>query len=327
MNVARYQEKPARIDLCPIDDDASGAPHRCIHALTHLVADHAQRAGLPARFAATKLVENDPLVVEALRLDENETDAVEHIVRQMEEESGKDRLAALADMRFSYIEGICADAVAHPVESREHRRSAAIDRVLTGRYTALPAFLCIMALVFWLTFAVVGQPLSDLLGEEILDRLGTRTGDALASLEVNPVVQSLGGRRHFRRRRGGHGLPPHHRDALLLPLTARGARATWPGLPSSWTSSSVSWASPGAALLPMLIGFGCSVPAIMATRTIPSEHDRKMTIMLTPFMSCSAKLPIYAMVCAAFFPQNPALVMIRPVHRGYGGGRARGARL
>ena len=308
MNVARYQEKPARIDLCPIDDDASGAPHRCIHALTHLVADHAQRAGLPARFAATKLVENDPLVVEALRLDENETDAVEHIVRQMEEESGKDRLAALADMRFSYIEGICADAVAHPVESREHRRSAAIDRVLTGRYTALPAFLCIMALVFWLTFAVVGQPLSDLLGEGI-DWLGAQTGDALASLEVNPVVRSLVVDGIF----GGVGavmavLPIIVTLFFFLSLLEDSGYMARVAFVMDKLLRKLGLS--GRSFVPMLIGFGCSVPAIMATRTIPSEHDRKMTIMLTPFMSCSAKLPIYAMVCAAFFPQNPALVMI-----------------
>lgn len=308
VHVARYQEKPARLDICPIDDDASGAPHRCIHALTHLVADHAQRAGLPARFAATKLVENDPLVVQELRLDSNESQTVEHIVQQMEDESGKDRLAALADMRFSYIEGLCADTVTHPVESREHRRSTAIDRILTGRYTALPAFLAIMALVFWLTFSVVGQPLSDLLDEGIT-WLGEQAGAGLAALQVNPVVQSLVVDGIF----GGVGavmafLPIIVTLFFFLSLLEDSGYMARVAFVMDKLLRKLGLS--GRSFVPMLIGFGCSVPAIMATRTIPSEHDRRMTIMLTPFMSCSAKLPIYAMITAAFFPENPALVMI-----------------
>lgn len=308
IHVARYQEKPAHLDICPIDDDTSGAPHRCIHALTHLVADHAQRAGLPARFAATKLVENDPLVVQELRLDSNESQTVEHIVQQMEDESGKDRLAALADMRFSYIEGLCADTVAHPVESREHRRSTAIDRILTGRYTALPAFLAIMALVFWLTFSVIGQPLSDLLDEGIA-WLGEQAGVGLAALQVNPVVQSLVVDGIF----GGVGavmafLPIIVTLFFFLSLLEDSGYMARVAFVMDKLLRKLGLS--GRSFVPMLIGFGCSVPAIMATRTIPSEHDRRMTIMLTPFMSCSAKLPIYAMITAAFFPENPALVMI-----------------
>ena len=308
VHVARYQEKPTRLDICPIDDDASGAPHRCIHALTHLIADHAKRAGLPARFAATKLVENDPLVVEELRLDSNETQTVEHIVQQMEEESGKDRLAALADMRFSYIEGLCADTVAHPEESREHRRSTAIDRILTGRYTALPAFLGIMALVFWLTFAIIGQPLSDLLGDGIA-WLGDQAGAGLAALDVNPVVQSLVVDGIF----GGVGavmafLPIIVTLFFFLSLLEDSGYMARVAFVMDKLLRKLGLS--GRSFVPMLIGFGCSVPAIMATRTIPSEHDRRMTTMLTPFMSCSAKLPIYAMITAAFFPENPALVMI-----------------
>ena len=308
VNVARNRERPARVDLCQADDPAGGAVHRCIHALIHLIADHAERAGLPLRFAATKLVEGDRLVVEALALDDNETQTVEHIVRQMEEESGKDRLAALADMRFGYIESLCAAAVTHPVESREHRRSAAVDRVLTGRYTALPAFIGIMALVFWLTFSVVGQRLSDWLDEGIA-LLAGQVGAGLEALEVNPVAQSLVVDGIF----GGVGsvlvfLPIIITLFFFLSLLEDSGYMARVAFVMDKLLRKLGLS--GRSFVPMLIGFGCSVPAIMATRTIPSEHDRRMTIMLTPYMSCSAKLPIYSMISAAFFPAHAALVML-----------------
>ena len=308
VNVARNRERPARVDLCQADDPAGGAVHRCIHALIHLIADHAERAGLPLRFAATKLVEGDRLVVEALALDDNETQTVEHIVRQMEEESGKDRLAALADMRFSYIESLCAATVTHPVESREHRRSAAVDRVLTGRYTALPAFIGIMALVFWLTFSVIGQRLSDWLDEGIA-LLAGQVGAGLEALEVNPVAQSLVVDGIF----GGVGsvlvfLPIIITLFFFLSLLEDSGYMARVAFVMDKLLRKLGLS--GRSFVPMLIGFGCSVPAIMATRTIPSEHDRRMTIMLTPYMSCSAKLPIYSMISAAFFPAHAALVML-----------------
>ena len=308
VNVARNRERPARVDLCQADDPAGGAVHRCIHALIHLIADHAERAGLPLRFAATKLVEGDRLVVEALALDDNETQTVEHIVRQMEEESGKDRLAALADMRFGYIESLCAATVTHPVESREHRRSAAVDRVLTGRYTALPAFIGIMALVFWLTFSVVGQRLSDWLDEGIA-LLAGQVGAGLEALEVNPVAQSLVVDGIF----GGVGsvlvfLPIIITLFFFLSLLEDSGYMARVAFVMDKLLRKLGLS--GRSFVPMLIGFGCSVPAIMATRTIPSEHDRRMTIMLTPYMSCSAKLPIYSMISAAFFPAHAALVML-----------------
>jgi len=318
VHVARYAEKPEPLDLCPIDDTRGGAVHRCIHALAHLVADHARRAGIPLRFAATKLVEGDALVAEELRLDANEAEAVEHIVSQMEEESGSDRLAALADMRFSFIEDVCAAAVTHPVESREHKRSVAIDRVLTGRYTAIPAFVGIMALVFWLTFSVIGQRLSDWLDEGI-SWLGGACGDALAAWGVNPVVQSLVVDGIF----GGVGAV-----VVFLPLIVT-LFFFLSILEDSGYMARVAFVMDkllrklglsGRSFVPMLIGFGCSVPAIMATRTIPSERDRKMTIMLVPFVSCTAKLPIYTMITAAFFPQHAALVMIALYFGGIGVG-------
>ncbi len=308
VHVARYREKPAPIDFCAFDDEDGGAVHRCIHALAHLVADHAERAGLPVRFAATKLVENDELVVKALALGDNETQTVEHIVRQMEEESGKDRLAALADMRFGFIEDLCAATVTHPVESREHRRSTAIDRVLTGRYTALPAFVLIMALVFWLTFSVIGQRLSDWLDLGI-SMLGEQVGAGLAALQVNPVVQSLVVDGVF----GGVGsvltfLPIIVTLFFFLSLLEDSGYMARVAFVMDKLLRKLGLS--GRSFVPMLIGFGCSVPAIMATRTIPSEHDRRMTVMLTPYMSCSAKLPIYSMISAAFFPRHAALVML-----------------
>ena len=288
LHVARHRETPGRIDFCDAGDGKGGAVHRCIHAVNHLIEDHAARAGLPVRFAATKLVEGDPLIEKALDLDKNETELLAHTIAELESETGLDREAALADMRFNFIERLCDKTVVRPGESREHKRSVAIDKVLTGKYTALPCFIGIMALVFWLTFGVIGAGLSDLLTLGI-DALTGLTDRALTTYGINPVVHSLVIDGVF----AGVGsvlsfLPIFVMDQLLRRI----------GLS-------------GRSFVPMLIGFGCSVPAIMATRTLSSDRDRKMTILLTPFMSCSAKLPIYALFTTAFFPkQYRALVMI-----------------
>ena len=308
LHVARFREHPGRVDFCAPDGSDHGALHRCIHGICHIIEDHAAAANLPVRFAATKLIEGDSLVMRALGLDQNELDAVEHIISQMEDESGRDRLAALADMRFSFIEGVCAECVVKPHESREHARSVAADRVLTGKYTAIPVFVGIMALVFWLTFDVVGQRLSDLLALGI-EWVTAQVDAALTAFGLNPVVHSLVIDGVF----AGVGsvlsfLPIIVVLFILLSI-----------LEDSGYMARVAFVMDkllrrlglsGRSFVPMLIGFGCSVPAIMATRTLPSEHDRKMTVMLTPFMSCSAKVPVYALFSAAFFPDCAPLVMI-----------------
>ena len=308
LHVARFREHPGRVDFCAADGPDHGALHRCIHGICHIIEDHAAAANLPVRFAATKLIEGDSLVMGALGLDQNELDAVEHIITQMEDESGRDRMAALADMRFSFIEGVCAECVVKPHESREHARSVAADRILTGKYTAIPVFVGIMALVFWLTFDVVGQRLSDLLALGI-DLVTARVDAALTAFGLNPVVHSLVIDGVF----AGVGsvlsfLPIIVVLFILLSI-----------LEDSGYMARVAFVMDkllrrlglsGRSFVPMLIGFGCSVPAIMATRTLPSEHDRKMTVMLTPFMSCSAKVPVYALFSAAFFPECAPLVMI-----------------
>ena len=308
LHVARFREHPGRVDFCAADGPDHGALHRCIHGICHIIEDHAAAANLPVRFAATKLIEGDQLVMRALGLDQNELDAVEHIISQMEGESGRDRMAALADMRFSFIEGVCAECVVKPRESREHARSVAADRILTGKYTAIPVFVGIMALVFWLTFDVVGQRLSDLLALGI-DLVTARVDAALTAFGLNPVVHSLVIDGVF----AGVGsvlsfLPIIVVLFILLSI-----------LEDSGYMARVAFVMDkllrrlglsGRSFVPMLIGFGCSVPAIMATRTLPSEHDRKMTVMLTPFMSCSAKVPVYALFSAAFFPECAPLVMI-----------------
>ena len=308
IHVARHHDVPGRVDFCREDGPDQGALHRCIHAVMHLIQDHAARAGLPLRFAATKLVEGDALVLRALELDENEAAGVEHIVAQMEAESGQDRTAALADMRFSFIEEVCGRTVTKMHESREHARSVAIDRVLTGRFTAIPAFIGIMALVFWLTFYAVGQRLSDWLAVGV-DALTALCDGALTSAGVNPVVHSLVIDGVF----AGVGtvisfLPIIFTLFLLLSL-----------LEDSGYMARIAFVMDkvlrkfglsGRSFVPLLIGFGCTVPAVMSTRTLPSEHDRKMTVLLTPFMSCSAKLPIYTLLCAFFFPGHAALAMI-----------------
>ncbi|OUO33250.1 ferrous iron transport protein B [Olsenella sp. An290] len=308
LHVARYREHPGRVDFCAASGADGGALHRCIHGICHIIEDHAAAAGLPVRFAATKLIEGDRLVIDALALEKNELDAVEHIITQMEEESGHDRMAALADMRFSFIEAVCATSVVKPHESREHRRSVAADRILTGRFTAIPVFVAIMALVFWLTFDVVGQRLSDLLALGI-DWVTAQVDAALTAFGLNPVVHSLVIDGVF----AGVGsvlsfLPIIVVLFILLSI-----------LEDSGYMARVAFVMDkllrrlglsGRSFVPMLIGFGCSVPAIMSTRTLPSEHDRKMTVMLTPFMSCSAKVPVYALFSAAFFPECAPLVTI-----------------
>ena len=308
LHIARYQERPGRLDFCPADGPDKGALHRCIHGISRLIEDHAQRAGIPLRFAATKLVEDDNLVRDALGLDINEKDAIEHVVSQMEEESGSDRMAALADMRFSFIETVCASTVVKPHESKEHKRSQAADRILTGKYTALPVFIGIMAVVFWLTFCVLGQGLSDLL-EQGIGWLTELVDQGLTLWEVNPVVHSLIIDGVF----AGVGSVLSFLPIIvvlffflsLLEDSGYMARVAFV-MDKLLRKLGLS----GRSFVPMLIGFGCSVPAIMATRTLPSERDRTMTVMLTPFMSCSAKLPIYALFTAAFFPEQGALVMI-----------------
>ena len=312
MHIARYGERPGRIDFCSsaADSPDGGALHRCIHGIANLIEDHAKAAAIPLRFAATKLVEGDALVIKALSLDQNELDAIEHIISQMEEESGSDRLCALADMRFTFIEDVCATCVVKPHESREHKRSVAIDRVLTGRFTAIPMFILIMGLVFWLTFGVIGAALQGLL-EQLVSMVIGATDTGLTAFGTNPVVRSLvvdgvltgvGSVLSF--------LPIIVVLFLLLSI-----------LEDSGYMARVAFVMDkilrrfglsGRSFVPMLVGFGCSVPAIMSTRTLPSDHDRKMTVMLTPFMSCSAKLPVYGLLCAAFFPQAtvPAMVSL-----------------
>lgn len=308
LHVARHEELPGRVDFCLPDGDDAGALHRCIHAVTHLIEDHARRAGIPPRFAATKLVEGDAMVRDALGLDANELDALERIISQMEDESGKDRLSALADMRFAFIGEVCRACVVKPRESREHKRSVAIDRVLTGRFTAFPAFLLIMAFVFWVSFGSAGAWLQGLM-EEGVAWLTDFVAGALVGAGVNPVVQSLVIDGIF----AGVGsmlsfLPLIVVLFLLLSM-----------LEDSGYMARVAFVMDkvlrrfglsGRSFVPMLVGFGCSVPAIMATRTLPSEHDRKMTVMLTPFMSCSAKLPVYGLLTSAFFARGSVLAMV-----------------
>jgi ferrous iron transport protein B len=313
IHVARYGEAPGRIDFCnPGDennpDDPQGAVHRCIHAIVHQIEDHAKRAGLPSRFAATMLVEGDEPILGALHLDQNEKDTLEHTITEMEHSSGTDREAALADMRFQFIERLCAETVVKPGESREHKRSVAIDKILTGKYTALPCFVGIMALVFWLTFGVIGAGLSDLLTLAI-GAFTKLVNAGLTAYGINEVVRSLIIDGVF----AGVGsvlsfLPTIVTLFFFLSIledTGYMARVAFV-MDKLLRRIGLS----GRSFVPMLIGFGCSVPAIMATRTLSSDRDRRMTILLTPFMSCSAKLPIYALFTMAFFKEYRALVMI-----------------
>ncbi len=307
LHVAHYQERPGRQDFCS-KNDHGGAVHRCIHAVMHLIEDHAQRAGVPVRFAATKVIEGDAHVIGALKLDQNEQDALEHIVSQMEEERGLDRAAAIADMRFSFIQRVVAATVVKPRESREHERSVKIDRLLTGRFTAIPAFVGIMALVFWLTFNVVGAGLQDLVSTGV-DWVSAELDLALEAAGANPVLHSLVIDGVFNAI--GTVLPilpvivTMFFFLSLLEDTGYMARVAFV-MDKLLRKIGLS----GRSIVPMLMGFGCTVPAVMSARTLPSERDRRLTIALTPFMSCSTKLIIYSYFTAAFFPGHGALVMV-----------------
>lgn len=307
LHVAKYQERPGRMDFCS-EEDHGGAVHRCIHGIIHLIEDHAKAAGIPVRFAATKLVEGDQRIEAALKLDQNEKEMIEHIIVQMEQERGLDRAAAIADMRFHFIHQLVEQTVVKPRQSKEQLRSARIDRFLTGRYTAIPAFVGIMALVFYLTFGVIGLALQNLL-EVGIDALTAAVDSTLTAWNVNAAVHSLVIDGIFT----GVGsvlsfLPIIVTLFLFLSLledTGYMARVAFV-MDKLLRRIGLS----GRSIVPMLIGFGCTVPGVMASRTLPSERDRKMTILLTPFMSCSAKLPIYSLFAAAFFPEHAALVMV-----------------
>ena len=307
LHIAKYQEKPLRQDFCD-ESDHGGAVHRCLHGIIHLIEDHARAADLPLRFAASKLIEGDPLIIKALALDQNETEMVEHSIVQMENERGLDRSAAIADMRFSFISRICAQTVKKPRESRQRIRSAKIDRFLTGKYTAIPAFILIMGLVFFLTFNVIGLFFQNLL-ETGIDALSAVTDRALTTAGVNEVIHSLIINGIFT----GVGsvlsfLPIIVTLFFFLSLLEDSGYIARVAFFMDKLLRKIGLS--GRSIVPMLIGFGCTVPAVMATRTLPSERDRKMTILLTPFMSCSAKVPIYGFFVSAFFPKYAALIMI-----------------
>ena len=307
LHVAKYQERPGRMDFCG-EEDHGGAVHRCIHGIIHLIEDHAKAAGIPVRFAATKLVEGDQRIEAALKLDQNEKEMIEHIIVQMEQERGLDRAAAIADMRFHFIHQLVDQTVVKPRQSKEQLRSAQIDRFLTGRYTAIPAFVGIMALVFYLTFGVIGLALQNLL-EMGIDALTAAADSTLTAWNVNAAVHSLVIDGIFT----GVGSVLSFLPIIvtlffflsLLEDTGYMARVAFV-MDKLLRRIGLS----GRSIVPMLIGFGCTVPGVMASRTLPSERDRKMTILLTPFMSCSAKLPIYSLFAAAFFPEHAALVMV-----------------
>ena len=303
VRVAEGKILPQVYDFCE-----PGPVHRCIHAVCHQIEDHAQAAGINTRFAATWLIEGDSGIEDALKLDQNEKELIEHSVLQMEQERGLDRNAALADMRYSFIEKLVREAVVKPRESRQHRRSVQADKILTGKYTAIPIFIGVMFLIFFLTFHVIGAFLSDLLALGI-DKLTALTDAALTAYGLNPVVQSLIIDGIFE----GVGSVLSFLPVIvtlffflsILEDTGYMARVAFV-MDKLLRHIGLS----GKSIVPMLIGFGCTVPAVMATRTLPSERDRTMTILLTPFMSCSAKIPIYGFFSAAFFPQHAALVMI-----------------
>lgn len=307
VHVAKYRERPGRMDFCDADGPDGGAMHRCIHSIMHLVEDHAHEQKIPKRFAATKLVEGDELIEKKLKLDENEREMIEHIIKQMEKESGMDRQAALANMRFTFIDKVCNATVVKPHESKEHIRSQKIDRILTGKYTAIPTFVGIMALIFWLTFGVIGAWLSEFMDmgitalTELCDQAMTavKVNDVIHSLVIDGVFTGVGSVLSF--------LPIIVTLFFFLSLLEDSGYMARVAFVMDKLLRRIGLS--GRSFVPMIIGFGCSVPAIMATRTLPSERDRRMTIMLTPFMSCSAKLPIYAFFTAAFFPRHGALVM------------------
>ena len=307
LHIAQYQERPGRTDFCD-KNDHNGAVHRCLHGIMHLVEDHAKAAGIPLRFAASKLVEGDPLVLEALQLSQNEKEMLEHIICQMEEERGLDRAAAIADMRFAFIQRLCEQTVVKPRESREHERSRRIDAFLTGKYTAIPAFVGIMALVFFLTFNVIGAFLQELLDLGI-GWLTAAVDGALTAWDINTVLHSLVIDGIF----NGVGsvlsfVPVIVTLFFFLSLLEDSGYMARVAFVMDKLLRKIGLS--GRSIVPMLIGFGCTVPGVMASRTLPSERDRKMTILLTPFMSCSAKLPIYGFFTAVFFPGRGGLIMV-----------------
>ena len=306
IHVARYQERPGRTDFCDLNDHG-GAVHRCIHAIAHLVADHCERAGIPRRFAATKMVEGDMGIMEALQLDQNEKEMIEHIITQMENERGLDRQAAIADMRFTFIQSLVEKTVIKPSESMEHKRSVEIDRILTVRYTAIPVFIGIMGMVFWLTFNVIGaflQSLTEAGVEYVINliSLGLQkagVGQMVYSLIVDGILAGVGSIVSF--------VPVIVTLFFFLSLledTGYMARVAFV-MDKLLRKIGLS----GRSIVPMLVGFGCTVPAVMAARTLPSDRDRWVTILLTPFMSCSAKLPVYAFLVSTFFPGHGGLIM------------------
>lgn len=307
VHVAKYREAPGRQDFCDVNDH-NGAVHRCLHGIMSLIEDHAYDAGIPVRFAASKLAEGDQLVLDRLNLDQNEKETLEHIITQMEKERGLDRAAAIADMRFSFIQKVCGATVVKPKESREHARSVAIDRILTGKYTAIPAFIGIMGLVFWLTFNVIGAFLSNLLDmgigalTDIVDRgmTAANVNPVLHSLVIDGIFTGVGSVLSF--------LPVIVTLFFFLSMLEDSGYMARVAFVMDKLLRKIGLS--GRSVVPMLIGFGCTVPGVMASRTLPSERDRKMTILLTPFMSCSAKLPIYSFFAAAFFPGKGALVMV-----------------
>ena len=307
IHVAKYQESPGKKDFCD-ENDHGGAVHRCIHAIMHLIEDHAKRADIPLRFAANKVIEGDERVAEALELSQNEKEMIEHIILQMEEERGLDRAAAIADMRFSFIEKLVRETVVKPRESKERERSERLDKILTGRFTAIPSFIAIMGFIFWFTFNVAGAWLQELL-EKGVDYLTDKVDYMLGRLNVNSIIHSLIIDGIF----NGVGTVLSFLPIIIILFfflslledtgyMARIAFVTDKLLRKLGLS--------GRSIVPLLIGFGCSVPGVMSSRTLPSERDRKLTIMLIPFMSCTAKLPIYGFFTSAFFPGKGALIMI-----------------
>lgn len=306
VHVAKYQECPRKMDLCDVSDDG-GAVHRCLHAIMHLIEDHAERADIPLRFAASKLAEGDPLILKSLHLDQNEQETLEHILCQMEKERGLDRSAAIAHMRFDFIGKVCDASVVRPRESKEHLRSVQIDRILTGKYTAIPCFVGIMGLVFYLTFGVIGAFLSSLLDagisalSDLVQNLliAWNVSDVLQSLVIDGLFNGVGSVLSF--------LPVIVTLFFFLSMLEDSGYMARVAFVMDKLLRKIGLS--GRSIVPMLVGFGCTVPGVMASRTLPSERDRKMTILLTPFMSCSAKLPIYAFFASAFFPKQGALVM------------------
>lgn len=307
LHVAKYQEKPRRIDFCSSDDEES-AVHRCIHGIMHMIEDHGKKAGISVRFAASKLAEGDPQMMDKLQLDENEKEMMEHIICQMEKERGLDRAAAMADMRFRFIQTVCDETVTKPKESKEHVRSQRIDRILTGKYTAIPAFIGMMGLIFWLTFYVIGAWLQQLLEmgitwiTEQVDYLLQMwdVNQAVHSLVIDGVFSGVGSVLSF--------LPIIITLFFFLSMLEDSGYMARVAFVMDKLLRKIGLS--GRSIVPMLIGFGCTVPGVMASRTLSSERDRKMTILLTPFMSCSAKLPIYVFFASAFFPEHSVLVMI-----------------